>query len=266
MKFSIYYYKDFRHYDTIDEIILEYNSTKDNIISFVNKYYANNKRIVVDISQNINNIDDVMPIINMLYQDHKYLALKIAKKDYEKVREAGIPFFFAEYCKTPDQVYAFIKKGCSDVYIVESLGFNLEEIGSYCKSKKVNVRVIPNVAQYCLGEGNQIPDEYKFFIRPDDIEVYEPYVDIFEIAGPADRLSVVYEIYKSGKWNGDLNELILGFNNEFPNTGIVPYFAPSRIKCKHKCMQEKCFLCQGMQEISKQMIRTGLEVKGEKNV
>jgi hypothetical protein len=111
-----------------------------------------------------------------------------------------------------------------------------------------------------------IPDAEKFFIRPDDVELYEDYVDTLEFVGPGDRLSVLYEIYTSGKWLGDLKELIMGFKEElpFPNTGVAPYFGQQRIKCKHRCMINQCELCDEIRTVAEMMKDNGLELRRTK--
>ena len=274
MKYCIPYYKDFRYFDRVDEIILDYKEHNDNIINFVSNKFSQKQRIIVDIAGKTKEIKDILPILKKLYREHEFMSVRIPlyaqdlKSDnyiYEYVQDAGIAFFFNEFCRTEDEVYALIKRGVSDVYIVENLAFNIEEVGRYCHEADVSVRMIPNMAQYPLHEKNIIPAAYKFFIRPEDVDIYSSYVDTFEFVGPLDRMSVLFNIYKSKQWLGDLNDLILGLDEEFLNNGTVPYFGRERIKCKHKCMLGKCNLCSEMQKIAKQFEHVGVQVKRERD-
>lgn len=265
MKYCVPYWADFRYFDVVDEIILKYSDHNENIVTFVTEHYKDTQRIVVDITSKIVEIENTIPILKKLQQEHKNIVVKTSIKAYDELREADIPYFFMEFCKTDEEVYSFIKRGVIDVYIVSNLAFNLKEIGGYCHMKDINVRVIPNMAQYSQNCKEQIPAACRFFIRPEDIEVYEPYVDICEFIAPGDRLSVLFKVYKSGQWLGDLNQLIIGLDESINNTGLVPYFGPERLKCRHRCMQERCFLCSEMVKVADQFNKSGVELKRDRN-
>lgn len=267
MKFCIPYYSSFRYFDVIDEIILQYSEHNENIVEFVISHYNENQRVIVDITSKLleSNINNMIPILKKLQQEHKNMVVKTNSKTYKELREGALQYFFTDFCRTDDEVYAFIKQGVSDVYIVENLAFNLREMGEYCHKKHVNVRVIPNMAQYAKGQKEWIPAPCKFFIRPEDIDKYEPYVDVFEFVAPGDRLSVLFKIYKSKQWLGDLDKLIIGLGEEFLNNGLIPNFGIERTKCKHRCMREQCFLCIDMQRVAKQFDNSGVEIKRKRD-
>ena len=267
MKYCIKYYKNFRYNDIIDEVIYNYSTYRDSIIDEIKKQEWNdNQRITIDIV--LGGDIEIIPVLRMCQKIHENLAIRldIAQEDMVKeLREAGIPFFYANYAKTNDEVYGMIKRGVSDIYITESLAFNIELIGSYCKHKNVNVRIIPNIAQYYAGFRSEIPDPYKFFVRPEDVDLYEAYVDVFEIIAPDDRSSVIYEIYRNKVWDGDLKQLIVGLDNPFPNAGMIPLFGPKRLSCRQECMQERCSLCKQAKELAERFVENKLVVTKEKD-
>lgn len=267
MKYCIQYYKNFRHNDIIDEVILDYATYREGIIDkMINQGWKEEQRVIVDVC--LGGEPDIIPTLKMCQKVHENFAVRldmIQRSMVEGLREAGIPFFYVNFAKTPDEVYGMIQRGVSDVYITEFLGFSIEKIGKYCKTKGVNVRVIPNLAQYRTGFRSDIPDPYKFFVRPEDVKLYEPYADVFEIISSNDRLSVIYEIYRNGAWNGDLGQLIIGFDDPFPNAGIIPLFGEHRLNCGHKCMQEECSLCKQAKELSEKFVENKLEVIKEKD-
>ena len=98
-----------------------------------------------------------------------------------------------------------------------------------------------------------VPAPFKYFyIRPEDVSVYEPYVDYFEFFGKLDRQAVLYKIYKEGQWLGSLNELIGGLKNEIPNVCIVPYFGTARVGCGKRCSYNKsCEVCSNIKNLAK---------------
>ena len=267
MKYCTRYYKNFRYNDIIDEVIIDYATYRESIVDRLQEQnWKENQRIIIDAC--IGGDVDIVPILRMCMQIHNNFAVRvdvIQEELVSELKEAGIPFFYANYANTPDEIYGMIQRGVSDAYVTESLAFNIEKIGAYCKEKGVNVRIIPNIAQYKKGFRKDIPDPCKFFIRPEDMKLYEPYADIFEIIAPEDRLSIIYEIYRNEHWDGDLQQLIVGLDESFYNKGIVDYFGPERLKCEQKCMQEKCTLCLQIKELASKFEENKLEIKVPKN-
>lgn len=267
MKYCIKYYKNFRYNDVIDEVILDYATYRNSIIEKLQEQnWKDNQRIIIDVV--LGGTPEIIPTLKMCQKIHENLAIRLDIIQEEMVaglREANIPFFYANYAKTADEVYGMIKHGVSDIYITESLAFDIENVGSYCKSKNVKVRIIPNIAQYRAGFRSEIPDQYKFFVRPEDVKLYEAYADVFEIIGSDDRLSILYEIYKNEVWDGDLKQLIVGIDEPFLNAGMIALFGPYRLSCGHRCMQEKCSLCLQAKELSTRFADNGLKVIKDKN-
>ena len=264
MKYCINYYKNFRYNDIIDEIIMSYS---DHLVDNLQEQnWKEDQRIIIDAR--IGGTIEAIPVLKMAMSIHNNFAVKvdlIQEDMVEALREAGIPFFYSNYADTPDEIYGMIYRGVSDVYVTESLAFNIKKIGEYCKEKGVKVRVIPNIAQYKKGFKEDIPAPYTFFVRPEDTKLYEPYADVFEIITAEDKLSITYEIYRNEHWDGDLQQLITGLKESFYNKGIIEYFGTERLKCEHKCMQEKCTLCQQAQNLASRFKDNKLEIKTPKN-
>lgn len=249
MRYCIQYYKDFRYNDLIDEIIFPYH---DNIVDIISqKKWKDEQRFIIDVSAE-GDLTEIIPAILMCKKVHDNLSVLLTLKQsafIAELRKANISFFYFEYARTLDQIYGLIYLGTSDIYVTESAGFNLKEIGEYCHHKNVNVRVIPNMAQYTPGFRNSIPDPCKFFIRPEDTHLYEEYVDVFELIAPKEKTSVLYEIYKNKVWEGDLDKIITGFSDIVKNTTLIPYFGSARLSCQQKCMLGKCNHCIMMKEM-----------------
>jgi hypothetical protein len=199
---------------------------------------------------------------------HENFAVRLKLTQFDigyQLLNLGIPFFYDEHFSTMDGIYGAIQRGVSDVYATEGLGFRLKDISEYCHKNNVKVRIIPNIAQYKPGFKDDIPDLYKFFVRPEDVEFYEGDVDVFEFIAPADRTSVLYEIYRNGRWLGDLGELIIGLNEPLENTVIAPTFGQGRKNCGQKCLIGKCYLCNQVRELGKLFYDYNLEMTREKN-
>lgn len=99
----------------------------------------------------------------------------------------------------------------------------------------------------CCQTKNPLSPSFKsFFIRPEDLSIYENFVDTFEFAHPMGQINTLYEVYaKNQKWYGKLNEIILGYKGEEDSRYILPTFSEIRCGCRKKCLYEEgsCTLC-----------------------
>lgn len=258
MKYCMNYYKENKKLSQADEINIKYDKNELYIIDFLKENIG--KRI--NICLTIDDLFDLKSKNNTLLFSIKE---KLTDANYsirfpkyinnpcddliQRCKENNIDFFFDEYITDWDKLYGFIKLGVSDIYIVEEMGFSLAKISSIAKENNVKVRVFPNVAQSSF---NGTPAITKFFIRPEDIKFYSQYVDIFEFYGYMDKEETYYDIYTSGEWFGDLNEIIINFNSSLDNRCVVDYFANTRANCDKKCLKNRpCNLCERCYDLAK---------------
>lgn len=131
----------------------------------------------------------------------------------------------------------------TDIYLTDEICFDIKDAAAVVHSSGAKVRIYPNVAQSRFG---RMRDVFCFFVRPEDIDLYEPFVDVCEI-WPADdkRTEVLLEIYKNKKeWFGPLNEIISNFDSPIDGKHILPIFGQRRLYCKKRCMHgTTCGIC-----------------------
>jgi hypothetical protein len=179
------------------------------------------------------------------------------KEALVQLRKIGIDYFYACYASNWDELHAFLAIGVSDVYIAEALGFELDAVAKLCHPE-VNIRIYANVAQSCV----EAPALMKFFVRPDDVEMLEPYIDILEMWGPTDRQAVYADIYRQGYWHGDLNEIIIGLHEPINNDTLLPTFGEMRLKCGRKCLKgHHCDICSRTVSIANKMQQANLIIR-----
>lgn len=271
MDYSINYYADFRHITEVDEIILNYELGSDYLLTFIPKITRKNKnkKIVVDTTYILDDkLDAAIIYINNLRKDGYDITARFNFNDsyqIEKFKDAGIPFFFGDhFCINLEMADYQIKMGASQIYVAEELGFHLKDIQYLRTEYGIKIRVFPNI---CQSQNNRICNSMEsFWIRPEDTELYEPYVDTFEIMDWSDesrsgsRLSVLYEIYKQRQWLGNLNDIILDFDSStiVDNKGINPHFGEIRVNCGKKCLLGKCHLCEQTKELASTFIDAGI--------
>ena len=139
----------------------------------------------------------------------------------------NIKFFYAIPVNNFYDLKALVDYGCCDVKIDAPLTHMANKIEKY----DITVRMSPNIAYYAY-----IPRENGIigsWVRPEDTELYEDFVDIFEFENCDKRKEeALYRIYAEQKtWPGDLNNLITNLNFSTNNKLILPEFGIARTIC-----------------------------------
>ena len=269
MKYCITYNSDFRHFDLVDEIVLSHYSGGDTILSFVPSLVKENKnkRIILDLSYSVKTIEETIIYVRKLREAGYGIAIKLDMSDKDLVqplKDNNIPFMFSTFCINMEMAYTQAKLGASDIYVVEELGFRLKDLQYIRNNFPVKIRVLPNVVQR---QNRELGVMSSFWIRPEDTELYEPYVDVFELLDwsddrPGSRLSVLFEVYKQRQWKGNLNDIILDFDSVpvVNNTGINPHFGEMRINCGKRCYMGKCNLCGQAADLAQVFAENGIQL------
>ena len=166
-----------------------------------------------------------------------------------------IPHYYNEFIKDWDRFHGFLSLNVTDIFIAESLCFNLRNCSLQAKRKGKKLRSYCNVCESSWEEGESLKS---FFIRPEDIDVYNQYIDTFEFFPfnrklDATRLNTLYQIYtKDKKWSGQLSEIIDGYEGNEDNRFIIPRFGEIRPNCKKRCLEsENCYICDRIIDLSK---------------
>ena len=256
--------------ENFDEVSIIYNKQDQELVDYLSEHLYQKTTLI------INNIHE-------FYESQEWLKLNAIKAKYENFNfsvcfystcsfeefskeliecyEAliNIPFYTGYLAVNFDQLDYLCKKGVSDVYIGEDLGFDLKRVKRIADRYSVHIRVFPNVAQSCI---TSTPALKKFFIRPDDISEYEDCIDTLEFWGPSNRQEVLRKIYSRGKWAGNLQDIILNFDLCLDSRRVVSEFAKMRKMCGRKCIKgELCRTCEHIYELSKKMEEKNVIIK-----
>lgn len=158
-----------------DEILIDYQPQDTTFEDFLELYKE--KRIIVNVLP-YHLTQEEIEKLNAFYLKYNNFVLKLDKYEKEKIDLLKMPFFLATLVDDWDTFHWLLSIGVSDIYIVNILGFYIKECSKLAHEKNVKIRVFPNVAQHhCHFKTSSITD---FFIRPNDLDLYEPYIDIFE--------------------------------------------------------------------------------------
>jgi hypothetical protein len=255
MKYCVEYKKQFRYTNDVDELTITFNRNDESLLDFLLAH--KNQRIIIEIK---NKQDEFIAYDCIKFFDaamKKYPDLNFAFNlgNYSKTAPrfyalfTNYQFFFADIVTNWDKFNGLLELGVSDIYIAEDICFELDKVAEIAHSKNVQLRVFPNVAQ---SSWYRTPALKKFFIRPEDIPVYEQYIDVCEFYGRDNSIETMFRVYAiDKKWFGKLNELIISFDSEIDSRNILPNFAEKRVKCGKKCAKGRpCRICDAMENLS----------------
>lgn len=247
MKSCIEWRKGFKYLPEIDEFNIDFKNKQIKLKQFLD-LYAQSQRVNIRLPKNYKPED--VDLLIAAYE-HGY-NIRIVVPPLVVLQKITAPFYFSEPCWTWDQFMSCISLGVTDVYISGDLGFELDKVSKVAKENNIQVRCYANIAQ--ANEWEDWSDGIKkFFIRPEDIDIYSEYVDVIEFYGSVERQNVLYEIYfKDKEWNGKLREIIQGIKNDVNNYYLLgEEFAKRRIRCDRGCLKGKnCKLCDRLIDLA----------------
>ena len=262
MNYCVDFYNHLTGYEKADEYTIKYTKKNDVLIDFLEK--NNTKRVNLTIEERVTEAE--METFVSIYEKFSNLVLRFESYDAEiidLIQKSGIPFFFGNRINNWDEFIGFINLGVSDIYIVEDLCFDLERVAAIAKPAGIRLRTFANVAQSTWKE---TPEIKKFWIRPEDISIYENYIDTLEFFGTPQQISVLLKVYKEDKqWFGRLKEIIFGLQSDIDSRFIVQRFAEQRVKCKKDCLKGgKCQVCDRVIELSNTLEKANIMIKPRK--
>ena len=257
MKYCVPYKRNFKYIDEIDELDIRYKKEDTKLLEFLKKF-GENKRVNIQI--NYDELENNLEFFKALRKSYPKIdfALVISSpywKNYshvhQKLGEHNIKFFFIHEINNWDELHGYLNlKPCPcDVIITEDLCFQLKDVAELVHSKGVRVRTYANVGQ---STWNDTPALKKFFIRPEDIYIYEDYIDVINFWGKEESVGTYYKIYAiDKKWFGKLNEIILSLDTDIDSRFLLPSFAKRRLNCGKRCLKGKsCQICEATEQLS----------------
>lgn len=228
----------------VDEFMIEYKD-KDVIYNLIKDYP--NKEYIIRIPRDIEEID-----WKELYNFNAMIPLTLALENI-LLRPEGIRFYWAYPVSTYYELEALNNIGATQILLAPPLSFDLPRVRKNFKGK---IRMIPNVALSFTEKQLYANGLYGGFIRPEDVKIYEKYVDTLEIvAQDRKQETTLFEIYHDKQvWNGNLNLLLTNLNIDIDNRGIPEAFGEERVKCRQRCKSDNiCHLCAAMTHFTTQV-------------
>lgn len=258
--------KGFKYLNEINEITINYRRKDTSLLDFMFQHKEQRINIKINDEQDFldNNCISVFEGIKFEYPELNFVLLFSDKNEelLSQVKTSEIKYFFTTLIKDWDSLYYIKDLKPTDIYIVETLGFELDVISQILHEENIKIRCFANVAQ---SSAKTTPALKQFFIRPEDIDFYEPYIDCIEFFGQERKdhtLEIYYKIYKyDKKWFGKLNEIIIGLNSDIDSRFILPKFAERRLGCGKRCLKGRpCQICEAIEGLSATLEKNNLMI------
>ena len=255
----------------IDEVTITYNRKDTSLLKFLQTFSNNKRRVNIFIKDEedfINN--DCLNFFKTLVIEYPEINFTLKLKrggtvvskihDITKATGVNIPFFFETIVTDWDTLHGYINMHPTDIYVAEALCFELVSVATILHENNIKVRAFANVGQSAW---RRTPALKKFFIRPEDVEIYEPYIDVLEFFGKENSIETYYKIYAiEKKWFGKLNEVILDLDTDIDSRFLLPSFAERRVNCGKHCLKGRpCQICEVTEQLSATLEKNNLMIK-----
>lgn len=239
--------RNFKYLDEVDEILINWTKIDKTLSQFLEQH--SHQTVILQVA--IVWTEQMFDYFDAIVKKYKNIKFCIPFEDAKLMVEHNYPFYFIESAWTLEEFYTFLSYPITDITLMGDMGFKLNKLSSYAHDKGVKIRVKPHM---CNGSAltEAIPDILHFFIRPEDIESYEEYVDICDLYALDNKANFFYKVYaKQKKWFGNLKELILFMEDDIDSRSLIPAFGRYRVKCGHKCMYGRCGICIAAENLGK---------------
>lgn len=159
-----------------------------------------------------------------------------------------IPFYWIYPAASFAELQSLKRLGVCYAYLGESLFFQISAV----KEIGVPIRAIANVAHD--GYFPRTDGVTGAWIRPEDLFLYEKYIDIIEfVDANSTKEEALYRVYIKGEgWPADLDKLITNLEYNSINLLVPSVFTAGRLNCAQRCqMTGKCKLCYTILDLAR---------------
>ena len=239
----------------VDEISIKYIEDKG-LIDFMEKYAG--KRIILRIVAAGFSDSEIAKLAAIRRQFPDY-AFTVALDEVNvaiiaKLAAKEIPFYIAQPVQDWETFHYYLRDlGVSDIDLSGALAFEFPKVKRVLErlDTKVVIRITPNFARAITPHCKPLQT---FFIRPDDIDLYEEYIDVLEFAG-IEHQDTFYKIYAKEKtFIGRLDQCIYNLSAPIDNVGLISEFGERRISCGRQCIKGGwCNRCNTLASIAEKM-------------
>ena len=218
-----------------DEIRVDYRD-RETIFELVGKYPG--KRFILFPGREPFNWEEIRKY-NLACESNFVLNVRSVNEALI-AKENNIKFMLNYEATSCWDLEGLVNLGAEYAYVGIPLFFDLKSAANY----NIKLRAVPTIAyNHALPHENGI---YGQWIRPEDVELYEEYIDVLEFEHcEIKREQTLYTVYaEDKKFNTRLDILVQDLGSNAINRLIPPDLAEARISCRQKCKTgSSCKLC-----------------------
>lgn len=240
MKYSVSSRQTGEYLKKADEIHFEYRDRKA-IIDFIAKYPE--AQIALDLPYVREEDIDWKELENNNIMSQGRLILGITfPSDLKEAKRLNIKTYFRPPVHTFQELSDLKAAGVDQVILGCPVFFQMDKV----RQLGLSVRATANSA-FLEGTWSPMEGWAGTYIRPEDIELYEPYVDVIQFTGSLTEEQALFRIYaEQHRWSGELNMVVKDLNYSATNRMIPPEFGKTRLNCRQRCMEPSasCHMCR----------------------
>lgn len=200
--------------------------------------------IVAEKDKNLNDKKLLQQIDLIKSLDIDYTVKCNTFSQVDILKEKGYNFYLDLVVTDWEKFHTLVNYGVSDIFIDGPLGFDIKHLAK----KNVIIRTNP-----CFSYNTLNPHtETFFFIRPEDINLYENYIDIFEFND-----TNILDIYLKQDYLFNIQDIVSQFPQPFNNKLFPNTWGKIRMGCGMTCMREleSCHFCTSATKIQKILMK-----------
>lgn len=248
MNFAIPFTRKFNYFNQPNvEINIHYKPKVKELDDFISKYKQ--KRINLIFQEGEFDKERDLPLIEAFREKYPQCELVMRLPVYSRqiqslLAQKQLPHYYYILANRWGIFNGLLNTSVTDIYISEDLCFSLDIIQQKVKDKNKKIRTFCNVCQATWPEEESLRT---FFIRPEDIFLYNKYIDVvefFEAEKDKNALNTLYNLYNKGeRWAGPLKEIIKGFKGDTDSYYLFSRFGEKRLDCGKRCNVSNCSFC-----------------------
>lgn len=173
----------------------------------------------------------------------------VSTEQIKNCKEKGYPMYHRTPAHSFQELRDMVNAGMTEVILGAPIFFSMEKVKR--NFPNVRVRAFANVAllEGSLSNNNGVCGTW---IRPEDVSLYEPYVNTIEFYGNVKEEQALFRIYAQQKeWSRELRWLVKDLHHNAMNRMIPPTLAETRLNCGQRCMEnESCHLCERLLDLA----------------
>ena len=257
MIFSIPYKRKFSYFNQPNiEIDINYKPKVKQLEDFIIKYNQKRINLIFNSWEDFDQGRDP-DLILAFRQKYPTCNLVMRLPSYSSqiqtlLIQKGLPHYYYIFANKWDIFNGLLDTSVTDIYVTEDLCFSMDIIKQKAQEKNKRLRTFCDVCQTSWPQSNSLRT---FFIRPEDINLYNKYIDVvefFDAEHNKDSLNTLYDLYNNGKrWAGPLKEIIKGFKDDTDSYYLIPYFGEKRLNCNKRCNISSCSFCVQLSSLAK---------------